>query len=147
MSRALPELLWALLLLFLFTPGTLPGALALGLHNLGVVGKLGAEVVEDLNLRPIQALQRSGARPGQLLAYGIVPSMLPQLLTYLLYRWEVIIRSTIVVGFVGAGGLGQEFRLRMSFFHYTDVTLILLVYLLLVFGVDLVSAGLRRLAR
>jgi phosphonate transport system permease protein len=146
-TRALPELLWALLLLFLLTPGVLPGALALGLHNLGVVGKLGAEVVEDLNVRPIRALQRAGARPGQLLAYGILPSVLPQLLTYLLYRWEVIIRSTIVVGFVGAGGLGQEFRLRMSYFHFTDVTLILLVYLLLVFTVDLVAAGLRRLAR
>lgn len=146
-TRALPELVWALLLLFLFLPGLLPGALALGLHNLGVVGKLSAEAVENVQVRPLQALQRSGARPGQVLAYGVLPALLPQLLTYLCYRWEVIIRSTMIVGFVGAGGLGYEFRLRMSYFHYTEVTLILLVYLLLVVGVDLISAGLRRLAR
>lgn len=146
LTRGIPELIWAMVLLFVFAPGILPGALALGIHNLGIVGKLCAEVVEDLNPRPIQALRISGAGTAQVVLYGVLPQVLPQFLTYVVYRWEVIIRTTIVVGFVSAGGLGREFRLAMSFFHYTDLALILLVYVLLVLAVDLIGAGLRRLA-
>ena len=82
-----------------------------------------------------------------MLAYGIMPQVFPQFITYLLYRWEVVIRTTIVVGFVSAGGLGRDFRLSMSFFHYTEITLLLLWYLILVIGVDLLSAWLRRIVR
>ncbi|HEX2172204.1 MAG TPA: ABC transporter permease subunit [Dehalococcoidia bacterium] len=146
-SRSIPELLWALLIIFVLSPGMLPGALALACHNVGILGKLGAEVIEDLDIRPIRALQGSGARPSQVLAYGILPAVLPRFLTYLLYRWEVIMRTIIVVGLVGAGGLGREFRLSLSWFHYTEVMLILIVYLVLVVAGDLISAGLRRLAR
>ena len=146
-TRAIPELVWALLLVFVLSPGILPGALALGLHNLGILGKLCAEVVENLDRRPARALRVAGASPAQVLFYAVLPQALPQFLTYALYRWEVIIRTTIVVGFVGAGGLGREFRLSMSFFSYTDVALILATYLLLVFGVDALSGALRRLAR
>ena len=72
---------------------------------------------------------------------------MPQFLTYLLYRWEVVIRTTVVVGFVSAGGLGREFRLNLSFFQYTDVALIILWYLILVVAEDLLSALLRRMVR
>ena len=82
-----------------------------------------------------------------MLAYGIIPQAMPQFLTYLLYRWEVVIRTTVVVGFVSAGGLGREFRLSLSFFQYTDVALIILWYLILVVAVDLLSAFLRWLVR
>jgi phosphonate transport system permease protein len=146
-ARAVPELVWAMLIIFVFSPGILPGALALGLHNFGILGKLCAEVIEDLDPRPVRALRAAGASRGQILVYAVLPMALPQFLTYLLYRWEVVIRTTIVVGFVSAGGLGREFRLSMSFFHYTEVTLLLLVYVLLVVLVDLAAAGLRRLAR
>ncbi len=143
-SRSVPELIWAMMIIFFFKPGLLPGAIALALHNFGILGKLCAEVVEDLDMRPIRNLASSGASKAQILIYGIIPAVLPRFLTYILYRWEVIIRTTIVVGFVGAGGLGHEFKLSMSWFHYTDVTLYLLCYLMLVFAVDLISAGLRR---
>ena len=146
-TRAVPELIWAMIIIFFLSPGILPGALALGLHNYGILGKLSSEVVEDLDPRPARALRASGAGGFQMLAYGIFPQVLPQFITYLLYRWEVVIRTTIVVGFVSAGGLGHDFRLSMSFFHYTDVTLLLLWYLILVIGVDLLSAWLRRLVR
>jgi phosphonate transport system permease protein len=146
-TRGVPELLWAMLLVFFFNPGLLPGALALAIHNFGILGKLCAEVVEDTDGRPIRALRATGARGFQIAAYGILPQALPQFLTYALYRWEVIIRTTVVVGFVSAGGLGREFRLHMSWFHYTDVALLLMWYLILVVGVDLISAWLRRLAR
>ena len=147
LTRAVPELVWAMVIIFFLSPGILPGALALALHNYGVVGKLSSEVVENMNPAPARSLRSSGASNFQMLFYGIMPQALPQFLTYLLYRWEVVIRTTVVVGFVSATGLGREFRLSLSFFHYTEVGLIILWYLVLVVGVDLVSAWLRRLAR
>ena len=146
-ARAVPELVWALIIIFVVQPGIIAGAVALAIHNFGIVGKLSAEVVEDLDPAPTRALASSGARPGQRLLYGILPEALPKILTYTLYRWEVIMRTTIVVGFVAASGLGREFRLSMSFFQFTDVALILLVYFLLVVAGDAASAGLRKLAR
>lgn len=147
LTRAIPELVWALIIIFFLSPGILPGALALGLHNYGVLGKLSAEVVENLDPRPTRALRAAGSSNFQMLFYGIIPQALPQFLTYMLYRWEVVIRTTVVVGFVSAGGLGREFRLSLSFFHYSEVALIIFWYLILVVGVDLLSAWLRRLAR
>lgn len=146
-SRAVPELFWAMFIVFIFKPGILPGALALGIHNFGILGKLCSEVVEDLDLRPARSLRNSGAGIYQVLFYGILPEVTPQFLTYVLYRWEDIIRATIVVGFVASGGLGLQFRKAMSWFHYTDVTLLLTVYFLLVMSVDLISGSLRWLAK
>ena len=146
-TRGVPELVWAMIIVFFLSPGILPGALALALHNYGILGKLSAEVVEDLDTRPARSLQGAGAGPFQMMAYGILPEVLPQLITYTLYRWEVVIRTTIVVGFVSAGGLGRDFRLSMSFFHYTDVALLLMWYVLLVICVDLLSAWLRSRVR
>ena len=147
LTRAVPELVWAMVIIFFLSPGILPGALALALHNYGVVGKLSAEVVENMDPGPALALRSSGASNFQMMFYGIVPQALPQFLTYLLYRWEVVIRTTVVVGFVSATGLGREFRLSLSFFHYTELGLIIFWYLILVVGVDLASTWLRRLAR
>ena len=146
-SRGVPELLWAMLIVFVLSPGILAGAVALAVHNFGILSKLCAEVVEDLDPRPSQALRATGAGGPQVLLYAVLPQVLPQFLTYTLYRWEVIIRTTIIVGFVAAGGLGREFRLSMSFFHYTDVALLLMTYFLLVVAVDLVSVGFRRMVR
>ncbi len=143
-TRGVPELIWAMLIIFVLAPGVLPGALALGLQNYGILGKLSSEVVENVDVRPARALRAAGAGNFQMLVYGILPQVLPKFFTYLLYRWEVVIRTTVVVGFVGAGGLGREFRLAMSWFHYTDVTLLLAWYLFLVVAVDLACAGLRR---
>lgn len=96
---------------------------------------------------PSRALRSSGAGNLQMLAYRIIPQSMPQFLTYLLYRWEVVIRTTVVVGFVSAGGLGRDFRLSLSFFQYTDVALMILWYLVLVIAVGLLSAFLRRMVR
>jgi phosphonate transport system permease protein len=144
-TRAIPELVWAMLIVFILSPGILPGAIALAIHNWGILGKLSAEIVEGLDPRPAASLQAGGASRVKILFYGILPQALPRFLTYLFYRWEVIIRTTIVVGFVAAGGLGMEFRLSMSYFHYTTVTMLLIWYLGLVIFVDLLSAMMRRL--
>ena len=146
-TRSVPELVWAMLLVFVFAPGILPGAVALAIHNFGILGKLSAEVVEGMDERPSRALRTAGAGWLKVMVYGVLPAALPRFVTYSFYRWEVIIRTTIVVGLVAAGGLGMEFRLSLSHFHYTSVTLLLAWYLLLVLAVDLASAGMRRLAR
>lgn len=145
-SRAVPELVWAMIIVFIFKPGILPGALALAIHNFGILGKLCAEVIEDLDLLPMRNLASSGASSSQILLYGVIPTVMPKFLTYILYRGEVILRTTIVVGFVGAGGLGQEFKLAMSYFKYSEITLMLICYLLLVVLADLISEGSRKLA-
>jgi phosphonate transport system permease protein len=144
-SRSVPELVWAMIIVFILKPGILPGAIALAIHNYGILGKLCAEVVEDLDLRPIRNLASSGAGKGQLLIYGVIPIVMPKFLTFILYRWEVIIRTSIVVGFVGAGGLGQQFKMSMSYFHYSDITLLLICYLFLVGMADLLSEGARKM--
>ncbi len=146
-TRSVPELVWAMLLVFVLAPGILPGAVALAIHNFGILGKLSAEVVEGMDERPSRALRTAGAGWLKVMAYGVLPATLPRFVTYSFYRWEVIIRTTVVVGLVAAGGLGMEFRLSLSHFHYTNVTLLLVWYLLLVLAVDLASAGMRRLAR
>ena len=147
LTRAVPELVWAMLIVFFLSPGIIPGALALGVHNLGIVGRLTSEVVENLDPAPARALRAAGASSPKVLLYGVFPQALPMFLTFLMYRWEVVIRTTVVVGFLNAGGLGREFRLRMSWFHYEDVALLLVWYLLLVIAVDILSAQLRRRVR
>jgi phosphonate transport system permease protein len=146
-TRSVPEVVWALLLVFLMSPGVLAGALALALHDLGVMGRLGSDVVDDLDRAPLRSLRAAGAGRLALLAYGVLPQALPQLVTYLLYRWEVIVRASVVVGFITAGGLGYQLRLDLSFRRWTDVALVLLAYVLLVWTVDAASSALRRLAR
>lgn len=146
-SRAIPELVWAMIIVFILKPGILPGAICLALHNFGILGKLCAEVIDDLEDRPIKNLVSSGASVGQILIYGVIPSVMPRFLTYILYRWEVIMKTTIVVGFVGAGGLGKEFKLSMSFFHYTDLTVLLICYVGLVWMADYISERARKLVK
>jgi phosphonate transport system permease protein len=146
-TRSVPEVVWALLLVFTIRPGVVAGALALALHDLGVMGRLGSDVIDDLDRAPLRSLRAAGARRLALLAYGVLPQALPQLVTYLLYRWEVIVRASVVVGFITAGGLGYQLRLDLSFRRWTDVALVLLAYVLLVWTVDAVSSALRRLAR
>jgi phosphonate transport system permease protein len=145
-SRAVPELVWAMIIVFVFKPGILPGAIALAIHNFGILGKLCAEVIEDLDIRPVRNLASCGGNSSQMLFYGVIPMVMPKFITYILYRGEVILRTTIVVGFVGAGGLGQQFKLSMSYFKYTEITLILLCYLLLVVFADLLSEWSRKLS-
>ena len=98
-----------------------------------------------MEITSVKSLQTSGAGGAQLLLYAILPQLLPQFLTYLLYRWEVVIRTTVLVGLVSAAGLGREFRLSFSCFHYADLGLLLLWYVLLVISVDLTCSLLRKL--
>lgn len=142
--RTVPEMLWALIFVFIVGLGPFPGVLALGVHTGGVLGKLFAEVLEDVDLGPIESLQSTGANKLQIVLYGILPQVLPQFVSYTLYRWEVSIRVAAVLGFVGAGGLGQRIHIAISLFLEHQLLTLLLVLYVLVTVVDFFSASLRR---
>ncbi|MGH7772080.1 MAG: phosphonate ABC transporter, permease protein PhnE [Candidatus Binatia bacterium] len=142
--RTVPEMVWALIFVFLVGLGAFPGVLALGVHTGGVLGKLFGEVLEDVDQQPIESLQSTGAGRLQILFYGILPQVLPQFISYTLYRWEVNIRVAAVLGFVGAGGLGQRIHIAISLFLENQLlTLIIAIYVLVTL-VDYLSAYLRR---
>lgn len=143
-ARAIPEPIWALLLLFVLFPGILPGAIALGLHNFGILGRLMAEAIENLDDKPIRAIANAGATAPQTFLYGVLPRTLPRFVAYLLYRWEVCIRSTVIVGLVGAGGLGRLLAEQLSSFDYGGAIATLAVFIGLTFAVDMISSAVRR---
>ena len=142
--RGVPAPVWALIFLFVMFPGILPGALGLGVYTLGVLGRLMAEVIENMDVRPLHALRVQGASGLQVFLYGVLPSMLPRFTAFVLYRWEVAIRATVMVGLVGAGGLGRLLAEQLSSFDYSGVAATVLAFLALTFMVDLISAVARR---
>ena len=117
--------------------------LALWIHTGGVLVRLFGEVMENVETQPIEALQATGAGRVQILFYGILPQVFPECLAYTLYRWEVNIREAVILGYVGAGGLGQQIQIAISLFlEHRLLTLILAIYLI-VTVVDALSAYLR----
>ena len=147
MARAIPAPIWALVALFVLFPGILPGAIALGIHNLGILGRLKAETIENLDTRPLEALKAQGAPGSLVFFYGILPLSLPRFLAYDLYRWEVCMRETVIVGLVGAGGLGRLLTEQLSSFDYRGTIVTLGGFLILTFLVDMISAQVRRSLR
>ena len=147
LARSVPELVWALVVVFVIRPGSLAAAVALAIHNTGVIGRLGIDVIENLDPAAEEAVRSSGAGTSLAMVTAVIPQALPQILTFVLYRWEVIIRTTVVVGFVAGSGLGSQFRLAVSFFRWRELGLIITAYVVLVLLVDGISAILRRLAR
>jgi len=147
LSRAVPAPIWALVALFVLFPGILPGAIGLGLYNFGVLGRLMAENTENLDTRPLRALKAQGAPGGQVFLYGLLPKTLPGSIAYILYRWEVCMRATLIVGLVGAGGLGRVLIEQLSSFKYESVVTTLMFFIGLTFLVDLISSSVRRLVR
>lgn len=144
MLRTVPEMVWALIFVFLVGLGPFAGVLALGVHTGGVLGKLFGEVLEDVDPQPIESLQSTGANKLQILFYAVVPQVLPQFISYTLYRWEVNIRVAAVLGLVGAGGLGQRIHIATSLFLENQLLTYMLVIYILVTVADYLSAYLRR---
>jgi phosphonate transport system permease protein len=142
--RGIPAPIWALVILFITFPGIIPGAIALGVHNLGILGRLMTEVIENLDPKPINALTQLGSSPNITFLYGTLPLTLPNFVGYSFYRWEVCLRETVIVGLVGAGGLGRVLTEQLSSFDYAGLTLTLLFFLGLTYGVDSFSRLLRQ---
>ncbi len=145
--RSIPPPVWALVLLFVFYPGPIPGALALGVYNLGILGRLMAESVEHLDARPAGALDALGAPNSASFAYATLPQATPRLVSLSMYRWEVAIKETVVVGLVGAGGLGRLLALQSAAFDQAAITTTVLALVFLSLVVDLISASVRRSIR
>lgn len=142
--RSIPELVWAALLLISAGLGPLAGTLALALHTTGVLGRLFAEAMENAPPGPGAALRAQGVGSGRVVLFATLPQVLPQLMSYTLYRWENNIRAAAVLGVVGAGGLGQLLAFHMGLFHMGKTATILGAMLLLVAIVDAASLGARR---
>lgn len=142
--RAVPELVWASLLLIAAGLGPFAGTLALAIHTSGVLGRLFVAAIENAAPGPAQALRVQGAGTAQIFLYATLPQILPQVISYTLYRWENNIRAAAVLGVVGAGGLGQLLSFHLGLFHMPKTATVLLAMLLLVFAVDWMSDRLRR---
>ncbi|MGA8514639.1 MAG: phosphonate ABC transporter, permease protein PhnE [Burkholderiaceae bacterium] len=142
--RSIPELVWAALLLISAGLGPFAGTLALALHTTGVLGRLFAEALENAPAGPATALRTHGVPEGRVFWYATLPQVLPQLLSYSLYRWENNIRAAAVLGVVGAGGLGQMLAFHMGLFQMGETSSILISMMLLVAIVDAVSYWARR---
>nr|WP_314564125.1 phosphonate ABC transporter, permease protein PhnE [uncultured Pseudomonas sp.] len=137
--RAVPELVWAALMVLAAGLGPNAGTLALTLHTAGVLGRLFAEALENTPKAPAEAIRLAGGGALAAFLYGTLPAVWPQLLAYLLYRWENNIRMASILGFVGAGGLGQQLYFSLSLFQQAQAATVILGMLVLVLGVDLLS--------
>ena len=142
--RSVPELVWAALMVLAAGLGPFAGALALALHTTGVLGRLYAESRENAPRGPERALADAGSAGLGAFAYGTLPLVAPQWLAYSLYRWEMNIRMAAVLGFVGAGGLGQMLYFHLSLFQQAQASTVLIAMFVLVFLVDTASSRWRR---
>jgi phosphonate transport system permease protein len=141
--RSVPELIWALVFVRVVGLGPTAGVLAIALTYAGMLGKVYAEILESADAQPTSSLLRNGASRLQAFAYGLLPQSATEVTSYTVYRWECAIRSSAVLGFVGAGGLGQQMDASMKMFNGSEVASMLLVFMALVWLADWVSAQLR----
>jgi phosphonate transport system permease protein len=142
--RSVPELIWALVFVRVVGLGPTAGVLAIALTYGGMLGKVYAEILESGDAHATASLLRNGAGRLQAFFYGLLPQNAAELTSYTVYRWECAIRSSAVLGFVGAGGLGQQMDNSMKMFNGSEVSTMLLVFVVLVAGTDRLSAWLRK---
>ena len=143
--RSIPELVWALVFVRVVGLGPTAGVLAIALTYGGMLGKVYGEILESDERHATQSLLRNGAGRLQAFFYGVLPQSAAELTSYTVYRWECAIRSSAVLGFVGAGGLGQQMDNSMKMFQGAEVATMLIVFMLLVGLADAASAWLRKM--
>lgn len=141
--RTVPDLVFALIFVVSFGLGPLPGVLALAIHTMGALGKLFTEVVENIDMKPVEGLKAAGAGWVATIRYAVAPQILSNFLTYGLLRFEINVRGASVMGFVGAGGIGQDLLEAIRKFYYSDVSAILLLVVVTVFVIDITTERLR----
>ncbi|WOI56306.1 phosphonate ABC transporter, permease protein PhnE [Palleronia sp. LCG004] len=143
-SRSINSLIWALLLVAIIGPGLLAGIVAIALRSIGFVGKLLYEAIEETDRRQIEAIEATGASGAQVLSYGIVPQILPAFWGISVFRWDINIRESTILGLVGAGGIGIKLSASMNTLAWSQVTVILLLILATVIVSEWISAKVRK---
>jgi phosphonate transport system permease protein len=142
--RSVPDILWALVFVVALGLGPFPGTLALAVHSAGILGKLYSETLEAVPSRPVEALRATGAGTLQAFLFGRLPQAMSGFTSLTLYQWECNIRSATILGFVGAGGIGQQILISMNLFDYPKVATLVGATIIVVLLVDRFSAAVRR---
>ncbi len=142
-SRSINSLIWALLLVAIIGPGLLAGIVAIALRSIGFVGKLLYEAIEETDARQIEAVTATGASGAQVLSYGIVPQIMPAFWGISVFRWDINIRESTILGLVGAGGIGLKLQASLNVLAWPQVTMILILILATVVLSEWVSARMR----
>lgn len=141
--RTVPELVFALVFVIAFGLGPVAGVLAVAIHTVGALGKLFAEVVENIDTKPVEGIIAGGSSWPVAMRFGALPQTLSNFVSYALLRFEINVRSTAVMGFVGAGGIGQDLIEAIRKFYYSDVSAILVLIIITVSVIDTVTSHVR----
>jgi phosphonate transport system permease protein len=142
-SRTVPEMVFALIFVVAFSLGPLPGVLALAIHTGGALGKLFAEVVENIDLKPVDGIVASGGTWLQKVRFGVLPQVASNFASYALLRFEINVRGAAVLGFVGAGGIGQTLLEVIRKFYYSDISALLVMIVVTVMLIDAITERVR----
>ena len=142
--RAFPELILAFVFLPITGLGALTGTLAIGIHSIGTLGKLSSEVIEGIDQGPLEAIKASGGNKSNELIFGVIPQVMPTIVSYWLYRFEINLRASAVLGVIGAGGVGQELINQLRFRAFDRAGTVLVSTIILVLFIDTVSGAIRR---
>jgi phosphonate transport system permease protein len=142
-SRSINSLIWALLLVAIIGPGLLAGIIAIGLRSIGFIGKLLYEAIEEIDEDQVEAVSATGASGAQVMNYGVVPQILPAFAGITVFRWDINIRESTILGFVGAGGIGLQLQSSLARLAWAEVTVIFIVILVTVVVSEWVSAKVR----
>ena len=143
LCRTVPELVFALMFVIAFGLGPMAGVLAVAIHTLGALGKLFAEVVENIDMKPVEGVHATGAPWHVAMRFGAVPQVLSNFVSYALLRFEINVRGATVMGFVGAGGIGVDLVEAIRKFYYSDVSAILVLIIITVSVIDTVTGHVR----
>jgi phosphonate transport system permease protein len=141
--RTVPDIVFALIFVAAFGLGALPGILAVAIHTTGTLGKLFTEVVENIDMGPVEGVASTGGSWLAQVRFAVTPQVLSNLVSYALLRFEINVRGSTVIGFVGAGGIGQDLIVAIRKFYYSDVSAMLLMIIAAVMAIDMISARLR----
>jgi phosphonate transport system permease protein len=143
LCRTVPELVFALIFVTSFGLGPLPGILAIAIHTMGALGKLFSEVNENISMQPVEGLTAAGSSWTQMVRFAVVPQVASNFLSYTLLRFEINVRGAAVMGFVGAGGIGQDLVEAIRKFYYSDVSALLVLIIITVMIIDNITERLR----
>ena len=142
-ARTVPGIVFALIFVIAFGLGPMAGVLAIAIHSTGALGKLFAEIVENADMKPVEGIRSTGASWLSCMRFAVVPQVTAGYASYALLRFEINVREASVMGFVGAGGIGQELVVAIRKFYYSDVSAILLTIIITVFIIDITTGWLR----